>query len=319
MADGDRPEKTDLAVQQVTLADLVASAGTECLELTDRWLGKRRDPRVALSIPVWVRFPAPDGFGPPCRFTLRDVSRRGIGLYAHLAFPCDQTVHVDLNVNDLAWSGRMCVRHCTETIGGFKVGLELIGDVPEPALPKPPPTNAPAAPPADPFKRRATLQQLKTEVRKAVRAYRLAQSSWGLLGIGVRQRIRRIVERQAKSIPTGPKDCQRRQPRVALDTGTRVIVPMSHSWHEVPAQILDVSVDGVTLVMSSQIVTDPIERELTGDLDVRVGMTLLVGLGYEPDRLWIPGEVLHSQDAGPNRVRVGVQFVTPSAMKLIGP
>jgi len=319
MANGDRVDNAAQAVESVTLTDLVSAAEISGQEISDRWLGKRRDPRIALSIPVCVHFPNADGFGPACRFTLRDVSRRGIGLYSHMEFSPDEVIRVDLNVNDLTWSGEMRVRHCTETVGGFKVGLELEGDVPETTQPEPPHQCTPPAPLPRVVRRRATLEELRAEVRKAVRAYNLAQSSWGLLGAGVRQRIRRIVSRQAGNETAQTQGSNRRQDRVAVDTGTRVIVPVNFSWREVLARILDVSEDGITLVMSNQIVTDLVERELTGELNVHVGMTLLVGLGYEPDRFWIPGEVLHCQSVGQDRVRVGIRFATPSAMELLDP
>jgi hypothetical protein len=105
---------------------------------------------------------------------------------------------------------------------------------------------------------------------------------------------------------------------VALDTGTRAIVPVGNSWREVPARILDVSEGGVTLVMPRHLVTDLIEMELAGDLVIHIGMTLLVGLGYHPNCFWTPGEVLHCQDIGNDQVRVGVQFLTPDSLKLLG-
>ena len=83
--------------------------------------------------------------------------------------------------------------------------------------------------------------------------------------------------------------------------------PPSGSW--------DVSQEGIGLLLPSGLVDDPVERQMVGELAAHVGMILIIGLGAEPQRLWIPGEVMNCSPAREGRVRAGVQFATPASQE----
>jgi len=249
--------------------------------------------------------------------TLRDVSLRGIGLYSHRAMQTDEVVLVRFSLNEVCWSGPMRVRHCTETISGFKVGLEAIEQ---------PQENKETCPSKASDRERhsaasmelvtSSLARVKAEARKAAQAYQRARMTWGLLGTSVRKQVQRVIEGLSPSGPVLQAGGLRKQSRRLTNSGTVVVFRLPHSWRQVTARIVDVSEDGVGLLLLSQLVDDPVEREMGGEVTVRVGMTLIVGLGAEPHRLWIPGEVIHFHPTGNDHVRAGIQFATPAAQQM---
>ena len=300
-----------------TLGDLTLVASSEASELTDRLLGKRGQPRTALSIPVRVRFAADDRESSAHLYTMHNISRTGISLYAHQPLPVDGIVNVGLFVNGLVWSGPMRILHCTETVGGYKVGLESMEE-PEPSAGSEsrPGPNECVRPLCRPMMEPATFSEIRAEIRKTIRAYHLARASWGLLGGAIRVQIRRAIRTVAGPSVPEQAGSRRKRPRSPVNTDTRVIFRAYHDWRQVAAWIIDVSEDGVGLAMPDQLLDDAIEREMVGDLHVSVGMTLIVGLGCEPRRLWIPGEVVDCSEPADGQVRAGIQFATPASLQI---
>ena len=120
----EKPTATD--VSQSKLSDIVWQVEHAPSAFTDRWLGKRFDARTALAVPVWLQPWTEAGQSPPEQYTIRDISLSGIGIYAHRAMQIDDMVLARFGINSTCWSGPMRVRHCTETVGGYKIGLEAL-------------------------------------------------------------------------------------------------------------------------------------------------------------------------------------------------
>jgi hypothetical protein len=275
-------------------------------------------PEMSLSIPVQVSITADDGGVATHTHTMRDISGAGIGIYTYRPIPVDEVVAVSLALNGLVWSGPMRVQHCTETVGGFKVGLRSMGES-EPSAEseshfRP---NDNARPAQRSIMEPAAMSEIRDEIRKTVRAYHLARSSWGLLGIGIRLQIRRTIRTLAGSCVPEPAGSKRKRPRSPANTDTRVIFRAYHGWRQATAWIMDVSEDGVGLAMPYDLLDDDsVEQELVGDLHVRVGMSMIIGLGCEPQRLWIPGEVVYCSEPTDRQVCAGVQFATPGSLQI---
>ncbi len=307
----------DTLVVPSSLQDVLSQADSAACTVKDRWLGKRIMPRTALATPVWVGFPSETGFHPPVQMTLRDVSRKGIGLYSHRPMETGDVVLVRFSINEVCWSGPMRVRHCTETVGGFKVGLEAIEQAAEDQDARPRGGSEHAQDSGTGVEMVASsLTRIKAEARKAAQAYQRARMTWGLLGTAVRKQVQRIIEGLSPQGPLLQAGGLRKQSRRLTNSGTVVVFRLPHSWRQVAARIVDVSEDGVGLLLPSGLVNDLVEREMAGDVAARVGMILIVGLGAEPHRLWIPGEVVHCHSTGDGLIRAGIQFATPASQEM---
>ena len=91
---------------------------------------------------------------------------------------------------------------------------------------------------------------------------------------------------------------------------------MPHGWRQTPVRIVDVSQEGIGLLLPTALVDDPVERQMVGEVQVHVGMILIIGLGSEPQRLWIPGEVMNCSPMKDGRIRSGIQFATPASQEM---
>ncbi|HSW45339.1 MAG TPA: PilZ domain-containing protein [Phycisphaerae bacterium] len=314
MISGDR---AGCLTQDITLDEIVLVASENWpKEWSDRWLGKRGRPRTTLTIPVRVAFETDGDVGVAQTYSLRDISGFGIGLYTHHPVAPGSSTLVDLEINGMRWSGRMGVLHCTETIGCYKVGLGLPGEAPRASQRLIEVVRAKQA--RSRSQEETNLSRIRDEASKAIRAYHLARMSWGLLGKAVRGRVRRIIKELSSSASVSTSLGVRKHPRSDVRdvrADTCVVLRLHDSWRMFPVWLLDASEDGVGLSMTEDLDNDPIGRELAGEIRMRAGMTLIVRLGHEPGRLWIPGEVMHCSQTDDGQVRVGVQFATPAAQK----
>ena len=124
----------------------------KALDLQDERTGetggtKRAHGRQTLSAFVTVRVIKETGPGPPLTYpaltyAVWDVSAAGMCITSHFRFDEGERVLADLRIDDTAWTGQLVVRHCTQTVGGYKVGLEQA----EPAPNSSSPPSGPTAP-----------------------------------------------------------------------------------------------------------------------------------------------------------------------------
>jgi hypothetical protein len=291
----------------------------------DRWNGKRSGPRRTLVVPVWVRT-LPESVADPGRMCrLRDVTDWGVGLRSQVPYQLRQNVWIELRVNNATWSGAMQVVHCTQTIGGYTVGLVMAGftdpkdrcDADSKAAPRPDATGDPTSQLRETLREREWLVQAKAEIREAIRAYHLARRSWGLLGTSIRREIRRVVSNLPGTVDT-EKDTRRAHPRTQGAMDVQIVFCSHETWRRIPARLADASEGGVGLVLPYELIRDPAERERTGGFKAHAGMTIILGLGSEPNTLWVPAEIIHCQQPVGDLIRVGAQFLTSRSLAIFG-
>jgi hypothetical protein len=216
-------------------------------------------------------------------------------------------VVVELALNGMNWSGGMRVMHCTEMVTGYKIGLH-VDDVVLPDTGKA----------EEACKRRDLPQEVlavKEQIAKSMRAYRLNESTWGLFGKSVRRKVAEVTKGLPEIEGTETEKCQRSQPRLQYDSGAYLLVPTYYGGKWLPAKVEDISKGGAGISMSPEIFKADIQRELMGDFRLDVSLPVLLGLGEEPDILWIPAEVAYSNRFSNGRVRAGLAFNTPKARK----
>jgi len=89
----------------------------------DAYAGKRRWARVRWQVPVTIET-RPAGTQQKCHYvTSRDVSAGGFGVWCNQ--PIEPGTKVRLSVHDGSESVDAQVKQCTETVGGFIIGVEF--------------------------------------------------------------------------------------------------------------------------------------------------------------------------------------------------
>jgi hypothetical protein len=112
------------ADQDAVIADWLAEAritGTE-----DAYRGKRRWPRVTWQVPVTLEVHPGERRSRTCHATSRDISEGGLGLRLRQRLPAMAPVRVFIGEDERSVRGR--VVHCTDTLGGFIVGVEFVSE-----------------------------------------------------------------------------------------------------------------------------------------------------------------------------------------------
>jgi len=284
----------------------------ECLQ--DTWKGKRISPRRILPAPVWLRRLGQAASDPGMRCFLWDISADGVSLRSLAAWQPGEYAWVDLAFRGTLWSGEMRVVHCTRMVSGYRVGLEATqreGPAVDPCAGVFDGIGAEAA--SDPTRPlRASLherawEKAQHEVREALRSYRRARRSWGLLGKDVNREIDRMLRGLPGEAMDAGEDTRRKWPRVRTRDDIRVFAA---DWRRLRACMLDVSQGGAGLTFPRELVEDPIERALRGEYRLRPGMAVMLGLGAGPETLWVPATFVYCRPLGDETIRAGVAFVT---------
>ncbi len=89
---------------------------------TDSYEGKRQNARTSWSVPVVLRLNE-DGFERILYTMSRDVSLSGLGVVGKERLPVMTQVEIWVGSEDRCVMGR--VMHCTQTIGGYVIGIEF--------------------------------------------------------------------------------------------------------------------------------------------------------------------------------------------------
>lgn len=273
---------------------------------------RRGAPRRKLSIPVWVRVITGSGVSPAQARQLLDISSFGLGINSKVKYRCGQQMMVELCINNTTWSGPMRVVHCTEMAGGYKVGLTVVGDAAG--------VEAEGAEgnrgrrPSD----AANLKRLQAEIPKAMRAYRQARASWGLLGTPVKNNIMRIIAGLPPQEDNYRGHSRRKHRRMRITGDVHLVVPTYYGGKWLRAQILDISEGGAGLSIPFNLTSDDIERELAGDFKIAPKVPVIIGIGAEPNTIWLPAEITRCGKPENGAVRVGIAFNTPAAQAAFG-
>jgi len=292
-----------------SLLDLVDTVRHLDEVIKDRWQGKRVLPRHALAVPIRVREITDAGTGPAWDYLLRDVSESGIGFTSKFDFKPEQLLMVELYLNNASWRGRMRVRHSTQTIGGYKVGLTL-EELPSheespPALAEEERTDGQDWPGP---RKLVTLNEAKAEIDKTTSAYRLARLTWGGLGRSARKEIRDVVA----GLPPAPfeltGECRRKDLRRLMEDDVQVLVQTNAGGKVVRAEIIDVSEGGVGLDLFLESLNGATEQSLAGPFKLSRDTRFIVGFGSRPNRVWLSARIVRSDEPRDGRVRIGIRF-----------
>lgn len=272
---------------------------------------RRLAPRRKLSVPVWVRILVGNHLSPAQARQLVDISATGLGIVSKVSYEPGQTMMIELCINNTTWSGLMKVVHCSETAGGYKVGLTTVSleldDGPEQAQSR-------GRRPSD----AATLKQLQKEIPKAMRAYRQARASWGLLGTPIRNNIARIIANLEPDEENQQGASKRKHRRLRMKGDVHLVVPTYYGGKWLRAQILNISEGGAGLLLPFNLTPDDVERELAGNFRIAPRVPVIVGIGSLPHIIWLPAEITHCGKPENGTTRIGVAFNTPVAREAFG-
>lgn len=273
---------------------------------------RRRAPRRKLSIPVWIRMMAGTTLSPAQARQLLDISATGLGITSKARYRVGQTMMVELCINNTSWSGPMKVVHCSEHAGGYKIGLTVMKGLPkgvaEAAI-----DNTGRKPSST-----ANLRQLQEEIPKAMRAYRQARVSWGVLGTPIKKNIARIIAQLDPVTDDFQGPSQRKHCRMEIEGDVHLVVPTYYGGKWLRARILDISEGGAGLSIPFNLTADDIERELSGELRIATKVPVIVGIGNEPHIIWLPAEITRCGKPEDGAIRIGVAFNTPAAQAAFG-
>lgn len=280
----------------------------------DRWLGKRSAPRYAYGTSAIVQVVTDNRIGPPVEYPLRDVSEDGVCFLSKI-FICPGTwLRVQVGVDAAIWSGNMRVAHCTETVGGFKVGANQSA-----ALNKRKITDPSQEVTSSIQSRLREMESLKTvadDICRIMRTYDFARLSCGLLGTSLKKKIAHIVT-QLPPVPVQPvTQCRRKHPRKSMRKRVQLIIKTNYGRKRINARIVNVSEGGGCLRLKNSVLDDPIEKEMAGELLIQPQMTLMLGIDEPNETLWVPTKIKRIQpvEGNASETEIGVEFVTDKSL-----
>jgi hypothetical protein len=275
---------------------------------------RRRSPRRKLSIPVWIRLVSGKSLSPAQARQLLDISPTGLGILSKVPYKPGQRLSVDLCINNTTWSGLMKVVHCTRTAGTYKVGLTVSTELADVKHgPEPGEDNRRRKPGTT-----VNLKQLQQEILRAMRAYRQARISWNLLGTPIQNKIKRIITRLSPVEDNYQGPAHRRHRRMSASGDVHLVVPTYYGGKWLRARILDISEGGAGLSVPFSLSDDDIERKLAGEFRIAPKVPVIVGIGNEPNTIWLPSEIAYCSRPEDGAIRVGVEFNTPAAQAAFG-
>jgi len=297
------------------LAELLSrlAENIQCSHEVDRNMKheKRASERYRLCTPVWIRPLDESGPHPARGHRLCDISDSGLAFISKRPFEPGQIVLADLCVDHTKWGGKFQVVYHTGT-GDCRMGLRLSKNR---SLP---PDKAAKRSDHDPLtnlRKLVLLNQARDEIRQALRAYRLAHRTRGLLGTPMKRGIVRILKGLSPAIDGSKDDRRRKHTRLRVEGNAHLVFPMRYGWQLIHAWALDVSQSGLRVLIDRDRVDDCAEHELTRRFQVQPHMLAIVGFGAPWSRLWVPGETVHCIAAKETTTEVGVRFSAEALRK----
>jgi c-di-GMP-binding flagellar brake protein YcgR len=302
------------------LSQIVEALGPITGDDRDTWLGKRAHRRSNVILPVRLRVlgASEKPSGPAFAARSRDISANGLGLTVPEELDLHRQFQVEVFTVKGTWAGRMRLVHCTQTIGGYKVGLVCADSDGFPVqLPAeeelPAEAAAPSACTDDPTQV-LTLEQAREEVRQAVHRYQLAESTWGLLGNSMKKELKRLLENfpepQTSRIDREPR---RSSYRHDVEGSVHLLVSTPGGYDLITTQIADISEGGARILLSA----NPQAQVEQGQQGWTRGIRAAVGIWTpEAGTLWIPAQIVHDGSPLFNERSVGLQFIRAGSYPL---
>ncbi len=288
------------------LSEVIALLDTNERENTDTWSGKRDSRRTSVLLPLRLRPLDAEGkpYGPAFTARSRDICERGVGLTIPCVLPLQDKYQVEMFTDIGTWVGRMQAVHCTQTVGGYKVGMESL-DTPRPERPTTPAQSVtePVTPESEPL----TVDEARVEIHEALRNYYRAKYSWGLLGVSLETQIQRVMN----TLPPADDADIRTDPRRACCRqevqGEIYVLVLAQGGPELlTAQIADISCGGARVIVPSSAEL-PVEMASGEDA---TASAVIVGLWTKDSgTVWVPARLVHRQDLASSGVSLGLEFM----------
>lgn len=274
----------------------------------DTWLGKRAHRRGDVAVSVRLRLLDEPGYtlGPAFTARTRDLSANGLGLVMPEKLPLYQLLQVEVFTHKAAWTGPMRLVHCTQTVGGYKVGLVCTGSDGRPL--QLPPESGVESGLDNSFL--FSLERARKEASRAFRRYRWAEATWGLLGRSMEKELKRILD----SLPTPQSSMfkleqRRRRYRHRVEGSVHLLVWTGRGCDLVETEISDISAGGAQLVLPPSSAGS--HRANVSPMWM-LGQWAAVGI-WTPAQstAWFPCRIIHGGSRPGDRV-IGLQFVPAS-------
>lgn len=300
--------RTTEAPKVETLARLAELLSPITWGSQDTWLGKRDHRRGDVAVSVRLRMLDEPGHehGPAFTARTRDISANGLGLVMPEKLPLYQLLQVEVFTHKAAWTGPMRLVHCTQTVGGYKVGLVCTGSDGRPL--QPPPEPEVESEPDGSFL--FSLERARKEVSRAFRRYRWAEATWSLLGRSMEKELKQILD--SLPIPQSSMfklEQRRRHYRHRVEGGVHLLVWTGRGCDLIETEISDISAGGAQLVLSPNPVG--LHRPNVSPRWM-LGQWAAVGI-WTPAQstMWFPCRIIHGGSRSGARV-IGLQFVPAS-------
>jgi hypothetical protein len=304
---------SDLTVPN-PLQDLIRSLGP--ITAHDTWLVKRRYQRVDIILPARLRSTADHGNPHAPAFTARsrDISEDGVGLVVPYKIDLAEEFQVELFTEQGTVIGCMKSVHCTQTIGGYKVGMEWLRPMQESEGPA---RSEGSASDSDGDQTPLTPEQVREEIREAMRKYSLGTVSRGAQGTSVEREVARIMELMPEASPARNRDEPRRKGhRHPVQGQIHFAVPAEDGTDLKldNAEILDFSVGGVRVAAAIPDTTAGGAGK-AGSLQSALRTRVVIGFWMDGGTIWLPAQVVHARKCSPELMIYGIRFVRESLFK----
>lgn len=285
------------------LSQFIEALGPISEDTLDRWSGKRAHPRRDLIVPVRLTplGESENPRGPVFTVRSRDISDNGLGLIYPYEIEYGQHFEVEIISEEGAWQGRMQLVHCTQTVGGYKLGLRYAPGTAEPVLSGSAETEVDPCTEEDEHSDILTVEQAQAEVCQALRRYQLAEATWGLFGARMEWEIKRILNSLPPPLESRLKlEPRRSDYRHEVEGHVHLLVSGEDGQTLVTTRIADLSAGGARLVLSPD----------QADAPWPSGSPAAVGIWTaENGTLWLPARIVHDGSPLLENKSVGLQFV----------
>jgi len=308
--------QTEVATLQL-LSEVIECVGNIDRDRVDTWSGKRSSPRSEIILPVRLR--PLDGIKKPAggAFTARtrDICDSGLGVTIPYELALAQQFQVEVFTDKGSWVGPMKVAHCTQTIGGYKVGLQSATASDELGTGEPPSQEQTARPEPQDSDSLSTAQASE-EIRRALRDYRLAEKTWGMFGVCLDRQIGKLLSGLAPADGAIRQELRREHFRQAVEGQVHVLLPTGGGRVLMTTQIADISAGGARLLIQPRVVRHRWGEKAIEQGGWHAGKTVVIGLWtQESGTLWLPCRIVHCAARRPSGLTVGLQFVRGEALK----
>lgn len=299
------------------LIDLIEKLGP--IKNHDAWLGKRQHRRVEMVLPVRLRLFDEQGNtqGPAFAARSRDVSEQGLGLTVPSNLGERRHFKVEMFTIIGSLVGRMETLHCTQTNGGYKIGMRWIEAPLGRTSPQRPGQSSLSLSmaPGKPQSEILTFKQALEEIRQAMRKYYVASISRGLLGLSMEREIGRVIE----SLPAQPDADIKAEPRrkafrheVEGQVHLMVSTPQGHEFSS--NDIADFSKGGARVVIMPPRAVETFGKPPEA-LPWSSGTSVSLGMWTQTGTLWLPARVTHCDQRSDELILAGLQFTLDKVMK----